>query len=74
MKSKNQIYRVECNFGSKYFADLDKAKKYFNKKANNRLNVELWQITIPNKRFSKKSNIYAMQILLHCTTPVVLDI
>lgn len=32
MKDKKQIYRVECNFGSKYFADLNKAMKYFNKK------------------------------------------
>ena len=32
MKDKKQIYRVECNVGSKYFADLNKAMKYFNKK------------------------------------------
>ena len=35
-------YRVECNFGSRYFKDNEKALKYFNKCKEKHLDVELW--------------------------------
>lgn len=73
MKNKTQCFRVECNFGSKYFKDIDKAMKYFEKKANNRLHVELWQVSYTNTRCKRKCNIHAVQILIRCTTPIALD-
>ena len=41
---EKQVYRVECNFGSKYFQSLDKARAYFRRKADKHLDVELWRI------------------------------
>ena len=38
----SRYYRVECNFGSKYFHDRDKAFAYYNRKAVKNLDVELW--------------------------------
>ena len=37
-------YRVECNFGSRYFSDIEKAYRYYNKCKAKRLDVELWLI------------------------------
>lgn len=37
-------YRVECNFGSRYFTDIGKAYRYYNKCKAKRLDVELWQV------------------------------
>lgn len=37
-------YRVECNFGSRYFETAVKALSYYNKKKSQNLNVELWLI------------------------------
>ena len=38
-------YRVECNFGCRYFKDIRKAKQYFDKCVTKHLNVELWLVT-----------------------------
>ena len=38
-------FRVECNFGSKYFDDIVKARKYFYTCIENDMQVELWKIT-----------------------------
>ncbi len=72
-KQKEQLFRVECNFGCKYFKDIDKAMKYFQKKANNRLYVELWQVSYTNTRCKRKYSIHAVQILIKCTTPIILE-
>lgn len=39
-----QLYRVECNYGSRYFDDLGDAKKYFDSRAGENLDVELWAV------------------------------
>jgi hypothetical protein len=36
------IYRTECNYGSKYFTDIKKAYKHFNKCIALGNSVELW--------------------------------
>jgi len=56
------VYRVECNFGSKYFECLFAAVAFYKKcKAKNR-DVELWAIDYFR---SKKTNRYqAVQELL----------
>lgn len=38
-------FRVECNFGCKYFQDISKAQNYFNKCVQKHLDVELWLVT-----------------------------
>ncbi len=43
-KSYKEIYRVECNFGSKYFNSLEGAASYFERKLEN-LDAELWMVT-----------------------------
>ena len=37
-----QRFRVECNFGSKYFDDIFNARRYFYKCIERDLQVELW--------------------------------
>ena len=39
------IYRVECNNGSKYFETGTEAYFYFEKMQKRRLKVELWLLT-----------------------------
>lgn len=39
-----QRFRVECNFGCRYFNDVNKAKKYFDKCRAKHLDVELWLV------------------------------
>lgn len=39
-----QFYRVECNRGSKYFADEDKASAYFDYKTACGFDAELWLV------------------------------
>jgi len=39
-----QFYRVEYNFGSRYFEDLDDAKAYFDSRAGGNFDVELWVV------------------------------
>lgn len=73
MKERKQFYRVECNFGCKYFKDIDKAMKYFQKKSDNRLYVELWQVTYTSTRCNRNCGIHALQTLVKCTTPITLE-
>lgn len=40
-----QRFRVECNFGSKYFDDIFNARRYFYKCIERDLQVELWKVT-----------------------------
>lgn len=40
-----QRFRVECNFGSKYFDDIFDARRYFYKCIERDLQVELWKVT-----------------------------
>ncbi len=74
MKSKKKIYRVECNFGSKYFDNLDKALKYFQKKVGNHLYVELWKITRVDNELCAKGSFIVMQKLMICSVPVLQEI
>jgi len=39
-----QVYRVEYNYGSRYFDDLKDAKRYFDSRAGGNLDVELWVV------------------------------
>lgn len=39
-----QLYRVECNHGSKYFADEDKASAYFDYKIACGFEADLWLV------------------------------
>lgn len=43
-KLYKEIYRVECNFGSKYFNTLEGAVSYFERKVNKGFDAELWLI------------------------------
>ena len=38
------IFRVECNFGCRYFKTIDKARKPFNRCKSKHLDVELWLV------------------------------
>ena len=40
-----QRFRVECNFGCRYFKDIVKAQRYFEKCRSKHLEVELWQVS-----------------------------
>ena len=40
-----QRFRVECNFGCRYFKDRAKAQRYFDKCMDKHLVVELWLVT-----------------------------
>lgn len=42
---QSKRYRVECNFGSRYFKDSKKAENYFNKCMEKSLDAELWLVT-----------------------------
>ena len=61
-KNIEQYFRVECNFGCKYFTNPDKAKAYFDRKANKHLDVEMWLVTYC--RCERKHAFYATQDLL----------
>ena len=55
-------FRVECNFGCRYFSDAKKAKAYFNKCCSKHLDAEIW---IVSYYFDEsKKNYFAMQMLL----------
>ena len=41
---KMRRYRVECNFGSRYFADVKKAVAYYYKCVDKNLDVEIWLV------------------------------
>ena len=52
MKTK-ELFRTECNHGSKYFTDIAEAFEYFYKCLADRKSVEIWRvITVetPNKK------------------------
>ena len=40
-----QKYRVECNYGSRYFVDKDRALAFFRRKIARNLDVELWLVS-----------------------------
>ncbi len=59
-----QRFRVECNFGCRYFQDINKAKRYFNKCVEKHLDVELWLVTYviccpAFRRYSAKQELIA---------------
>jgi len=37
-----KVYRVECNYGSKYFVDAPEAFEYFHEKVNQGFKVEVF--------------------------------
>ena len=43
-------YRVECNFGCRYFNDPDKANKYFEKCKSRHLDCEIWLVAYSSKK------------------------
>lgn len=45
-KIYEKYYRIECNYGSRYFAEIDKASAFFRRKQSKGLNVELWEVTL----------------------------
>ena len=51
-----QKYRVECNYGSRYFENAAKAFAFFKRKMARNLDVEIWLVTycysISTKRFT----------------------
>lgn len=64
-KLYEQYFRVECNFGCKYFKDPEKATAYYERKANKGLDVELWLVTLC---IMPKTHVYkAKQVLLDAT-------
>ncbi len=41
-----KTYRVECNHGSKYFSDCDKASAYYEYLQAQKLDAELWVVML----------------------------
>ena len=58
-----KIYRVECNFGCKYFKCKDEAFNYFEKCKIKCCNVGIWLMTLSKSKLSKQ--ILASQKLLN---------
>lgn len=58
-----QRFRVECNFGCRYFKELEKALKYFDNCQSKRLDVELWVVNYyycpPMDRYSAVQELVA---------------
>ena len=56
-----QLFRVECNFGSKYFDDIFNARRYFYKCIERDMQVELWKVTYHHcaakKEYSAKQEL-----------------
>lgn len=69
-KSLKRLYRVECNFGCKYFKSEEKARAYFERKADKHLDVELWIVTYSVRKFgfsaSQKLLEYSATALPKC--------
>lgn len=67
-KAYRQVYRVECNHGSKYFSSLTKANRYFNAMLSRGYDVELWESTF---RIGVMDGfpVSAKQLLLKCSLP-----
>ena len=57
-----QRYRVECNYGSRYFDDAAKAFTFFNRRKARNLDVEIWLVTYRYSEVAKR--FAAMQELL----------
>lgn len=45
-KIYEKYYRIECNYGSRYFADIENASLYFRRKQSKGLNAELWEVIL----------------------------
>lgn len=56
------VFRVECNFGCRYFKTIDKAKRHFNKCKSKHLDVELWLVEY-NYDFIKKRYSATQELL-----------
>lgn len=64
--------RVECNFGSKYFDNITKAKLYFDGKVAEKQEVELWLV----RYLCFRKGVKVIQKLLDCSTsfqPIFFD-
>ena len=59
-----QRYRVECNYGSRYFPDLEKAGKYFLKCRARHLDVELWLVNYVLCVDEGEKSVLASQLLI----------
>ncbi len=59
-----QRYRVECNFGSRYFPDLEKAGKYYNKCKSKHLDAELWLVNYIYCFDEDEDRVLASQLLI----------
>lgn len=51
-----QKYRVECNFGSKYFTEASKGFAYFKQRKSRNLDVEIWLV---NYTYDSENNNYS---------------
>lgn len=51
-----KIYRVECNFGCKYFRSKDKAFNYFQKCKAKCCNVSAWIMNLSRCKLTNKVN------------------
>ena len=49
-----QKYRVECNYGSRYFENAAKAFSFFKRKRNRNLDVEIWLVTYNYSHSAKR--------------------
>ncbi len=67
-KACRQVYRVECNHGSKYFCSLIKANNYFNAMVSRGYDVELWESTF-RVNMPESFPVSAKQVLLKCSLP-----
>lgn len=59
---KLRRFRVECNFGSKYFDDAQKAREYFYQCVAKKIFVEVWLVEY--KRYTKSEVYIAKQGLI----------
>lgn len=59
---KLRRFRVECNFGSKYFDDAKKAREYFYKCVERKIFVEVWLVEY--ERYTKPKLYIARQELV----------
>lgn len=60
-------FRVECNFGCRYFDKIDKAYWYFNKCKTKHLDVELWFVKY-GYDFTKKRYTATQELLDYSST------
>ena len=50
-----QRFRVECNFGCRYFKDIVKAQRYFEKCRSKHLEVELVSVLSASRKVLRKA-------------------